>query len=132
MKIKTYIEFGRIILAGVWQPRINMSFGSAWGYDDATEVELTEGRDAEFFNVGPRRRTFSADLDNLEAEEAFNELSRMRRILGVSGEVLVTDQIIDTPQSHQKTMLARFTELDPVRHPYALNWRSSINLREIL
>lgn len=127
-----FIEFGRILIAGLWQPKVNMSFGSLWGLDDATEIETTDGRENEFFNEGPRRRTFTANLDNLEAEEAFNELSRMRRVLGVSGEVLVTDQIIDTPQSHQKTMLARHAELDPVSHPYALNWRTAINLREIL
>jgi hypothetical protein len=127
-----FVEFGRLVVANVWQPRINHSWGSAWGLEDATQVTANERRTAEFFDDGPRRRTFAAALDYLEAEEAFGELSRMQRLLGISGEVVITDQLVDTPQSHQRTMLARLIQLDPFTHPNADDWRTTLALREIL
>lgn len=127
-----YVEFGRVFIGNVWQPAINMNYGSEWGHDDATTVTETEGAGAEFFDEGPRRRTFACELANLTASEAFNQLARMQRVQGISRELLIADELAQTPQSYQRTMLARLTSLDPIRHPYHRNWRKSIAAREIL
>ncbi|MCK5769464.1 hypothetical protein [Algiphilus sp.] len=127
-----YIEFGRLFLGNAWQPGINMSYDSQWGHDDATTVEETVDAGAEFFDEAPRRRTFACGLDYLDANDAFNQLFRMQRVQGISGEILIADQLAATPQSHMKTMLARLTQLDPVSHPYHDNWRNTLAAREIL
>lgn len=127
-----YVEFGRVIVADVWQPDTNMSFGSQWGHDDSTTVQETEDGSAEFFDEAPRRRTFSAELGRLDQNEAFDVIARMQRVQGTSREIVILNELADTPQRHRRSMLARLVELDPITHPYAHNWTSSIAGREIL
>lgn len=126
-----YIEFSRPLLCEVWQPTTNMSFGSQWGYEDTSTINGGDLPGVEFYRTGPRKRTFSCELERLEADEAFNEIARMQNVLGITGEVVVFNDLRDTPQRYSKTMLARMTELNPITHPHALHWRAGLAFLEL-
>lgn len=126
-----YVEFGRLFIGPNWQPENNMSYGAGWGTDDSSTVDESEGSEAEFFDEGPRRRTFNFALDVLDVEEAYSQIYRMQNVQGTTREVIVIHELQDTPQKHQRTMLARLQSLDPLTTDYHTNWRNSIRAREI-
>ena len=126
-----YIEIGRVVLADVWQPQYNMSYGIQWAYVDPTEVdEALDG--TEHFDERPQVRTVSMAFDWLDEFEAFARMFRMRRDLGISRELLFAYRLKQDSTYIQRTMLARALESDPLTHPNAVRHAHSVALKEIL
>ena len=127
-----YVEFARLIVSDLWQPTWNMEWDNAWGYDPTTKVEAGDQPGVEFFQEGPNRRTFTFELGGLDVQEAFDQIARMQNVLGISGEIVVAHELADTPQRYSRTMVARLTQLDPIRHPNTVFHRTGMALLELI
>jgi hypothetical protein len=126
-----FISIGRGFLSEVFQPENNFSYGVQWTFSDPTAID--EALDStEYFDKKPQKREVTMAFDFLSETEAFSRMFRMRRDLGVSGELLFFHQINIDSKYLQRTMLARPSQIDPVTHPDAARHTHALSLKEIL
>lgn len=125
-----YVEIGRIFMGQVWQPIYNLSFDSGHGLQDTTPI--TEALDqTEYFDVQRQRRTFTGTLNFLnEAEDAY--VTRMRRTLGISGEMIFTKDLTQDFYFFERTFLCRFRESSVITHPFVKNFANVFDVLEII
>jgi hypothetical protein len=81
-----YIDIGREIIAGRWQPSINMAPGAQLGLESATVRDETDGG-ATTFNVKRQRRTVRFSIEDLPFSEALTKGYVMERIAGLAGQI---------------------------------------------
>jgi hypothetical protein len=111
-----YVDVGRLVVAGGWQPSINMSNGARIGLVDPTEVQ--EGDGAAFFNERPIRRTLDFDISMLPEDEAMARGFDMQRIAGTAGQMFFVFDPADTIHMHRRAFLCRLRTLSAVEYPY--------------
>jgi len=127
----SYIQIGRAFLSDVFQPEYNISYGIRWGHTDPSEVDnALDG--TEYFDKRPKVRECSMALDWLSESEAFGRLFRLQRDVGITDEVLFTQQLNQDLTFLQRTMLCRLAQIDPVTHPDAARYTNALSLTEIL
>jgi len=127
----SFVAIGRGFLSEVFQPEYNISYGVQWTFSDPTAID--EALDStEYFEDKPQKREVTMAFDFLSETEAFSRMFRMRRDLGVSGEMLFFHQINIDSTYPQRTMLARPSQIDPVVHPDAARHAHALALKEIL
>lgn len=127
----SFVAIGRGFLSEVFQPEYNISYGVQWTFSDPTAID--EALDStEYFEEKPQKREVTMAFDFLSETEAFSRMFRMRRDLGVSGEMLFFHQINIDATYPQRTMLARPSQIDPVAHPDAARHTHALALKEIL
>ncbi|POP53058.1 hypothetical protein C0068_08175 [Zhongshania marina] len=126
-----FVAIGRGFLSEVYQPEYNFSYGVQWTFSDPTQAD--EALDStEYFDAKPQKREVTMAFDWLSEQEAFSRMFRLRRDLGVSGEVLFFHRINVDSTYPQRTMLARPSQIDPVAHPDAARHSHALSLKEIL
>lgn len=127
----SFIQMGRLFLSEVFQPDYNISYGVQWNLSDPTLIdESLDG--TEFFEVRPQVREVTMAFDFLSEQEAFSRMFRMRRDVGVSGEILFFHQINIDSRYPQRTMLARASQADPVVHPDVARHTHNLSLKELI
>lgn len=126
-----YIEFGRLFVGSLYQPNLNFSLGAEMGYSVNTQIEESING-VEYFDVKTPRRTASFTLDALTEEEAYGEIYRMRRILGVNGEMFFSYFNREDEFYQIRTFIGRFQQIDPISQPYNDRFNTSFNLIEII
>ena len=127
------LTFGRLFAANAWQPEYNASYGIQDGYDTGTEI--TQARDSartEYVRRVTPKRTVSFELANLNEDEAFLRIHRLRRTEDLAGDVLYVFSTRPSPENFARTFIGRQTALDSISHPYFRNFSSTINLQEKL
>lgn len=128
-----YITLGRVFISRVWQPEYNMSYGVNWGHEIDTQFETAKDpRRTEYADPAMPKRTVSFALDHLNREEGFRRLLAAQREQGLHGEILYAQEARSSPESFATTFIARQTAINPLAHPYALNYTGSMALKEIL
>lgn len=112
-----YVDVGRLVIAGAWQPTINMSEGAKLGLESETDRTVTDGGSA-VYNDRPRRRTMSFDIENLPSDEALASGFDMQRLAGTSGQFMFVFDPEDTTHMWRRAFLAVMKELSAVEYPY--------------
>jgi hypothetical protein len=108
-----YFQIGRVVIAGGWQPSVNMIYGAGVGYEDnSTPLETMGG--AKFFEKKAKRRLAAFSFDYVEEDEALTFAFDMQARLGVSGQLLFSYDPADTYHKHRRTFLARMRRLNMV------------------
>ncbi|WP_339678372.1 hypothetical protein [uncultured Zhongshania sp.] len=126
-----YIQIGRAFLSDVFQPEYNISYGVRWGHADPSEIDrVPDG--TEYFNKLPKARECSMVFDWLNEAEAFGRLFRLQRDVGITDEIIFSQQLNQDIIFLQRTMLCRLGQIDPVTHPDAARYTNALSLTEIL
>lgn len=102
-----YVDVSRLVIAGAFQPTVNISYEAELGLEDATTRVVSDGGAAQF-RVRPIRRTLAGVLDEMPESEAFASWWRMQKQLGISGQVFVAYDPADTTYKHDRAFLATF------------------------
>lgn len=128
--VNGYVEYGRILVADAWQPDINVSYGINFGYDNNTVVERADDN-TEYFDVKRQKRTMSFMFGRLDEQEAFTRLYSLQRQQGISKEILVAYNLVNTSENYQRMFIGRASQLDPISQPFIDNYEASLSLLEI-
>lgn len=126
-----YIDIGRVIVAGKYQPTMNWSVGANLGLEDDTERVVTEGG-AALYTEKSVRRVKRMVIENLAEAEAFANLWKMQRIAGVKRQVFFITDTADTTLMHERSFLAVMRQLNGLEYPYPLRNAVALELVEEL
>jgi hypothetical protein len=106
----TYVELGRVIVAGGWQPTLNMRYGAKLGLEDDSGRALTDGG-AAVYTERQRRRTFTCAIPEIPEAEALASGFDLQRLAGTVGQMMVVYDPSDTTHMHRRAFLATLREL---------------------
>lgn len=127
-----YVDLGRLVVAGGFQPQVNMAYGAGLGFDNETVRETTEGG-AALYDTRPTRRTLTGVLDLMPETDAYDEWFRLVTRHGLSGQLFVVYDPDDAAaRSAQRSFLAVLRQLNPIEHPYHVRFRTAFSLIEEL
>lgn len=126
-----YIHLGRAFFADVWQPVMNMSYGSGLAYDDKSSVEEALGGN-EYFYARRKARTTRLSLDWLRADEIYARLLDMQRLLGITGELLLVPDADDIANQVRRAYLGRLARLSPLERVSHNVFRAQLEIKELL
>jgi hypothetical protein len=126
-----YLDVGRLVVAPVFQPTINLAYGAALGWEDDSTRTPTDGG-AFIYATRSRRRTLTATLADLPQDEALNNLWEMQRQLGTTGQFLFVFDPTDTTHLWRRSMLATFRDLSPLEMASYARYTTPIALVEDL
>lgn len=111
-----YVEIGRAVIAGKFQPTVNMLTGPRLGLETPTVRSETDGG-GFVFDAKPVRRTMRFVLDHQTQAEALGTVWKMQRQLGTSGQLFWVYDSADTTYMHERAFLATMRELDGLLEP---------------
>lgn len=126
-----YVQIGRLFIADVWTPALNMSYGTALGYTDKTQVDESLGG-TEYFDTRKKTRLTRFNLDWMTSEEAYARLLEMTRLLGVSGELLLSPDSDDTTNQIRRAYIGRLNSMGALTHPRFGQYSTQIEIKELL
>jgi hypothetical protein len=126
-----YVDVARVVIAGGFQPAVNLSYGATLGFETRTERLETDGG-ATLYRERPVRRVLTGVLEDMAEADAFGAWFRLQQREGTSGQLFVVFDPADTTYLHQRAFLATFGDLDPLANPYLSRWRNSFRLVEEL
>ncbi len=112
-----YVELGRLIIAGGWQPTINMAYGAKLGWDTSTSRTETDGG-AAVYNERVRRRTAQIVIEGLPEAEAHTNAFDWGRKLGIAKQLMFVFDPSDTTHMHRRSFLGVLKELTALDFPY--------------
>jgi hypothetical protein len=108
-----YIELGRVVVAGGWQPTYNMNYGARLGLDTDTTRSLTDGG-AAVYTSRPVRRTLTFAISDLGEDEALANGFDLQRLAGTAGQMMVVYDPADTTHMYRRAFLATLQSLSPL------------------
>jgi hypothetical protein len=108
-----FVELSRIFIAPGWQPSINFAPGAQIGVNDLTVITRTLGG-AKIADKRPRARTFVANIENLDLNEAFAEAFDMQMSLGISDQFFFSYAPTDAANLHRSSFIATANRLNPL------------------
>jgi hypothetical protein len=126
-----YVHIGRLFLADVWTPTMNMSYGNGLALEDKSNVEEALGGN-EYFYAKRKARLTRLSLDWLGADEIYARLLDMQRLLGITGELLLVPDADDTANQQRRAYLGRMARLAPLDHASLNVYRTQLEIRELL
>lgn len=124
-----YVDVSRLIIAGGFQPTVNILQGSGQGLEDLTTRSETDGG-AALFTVRSKRRTVVATLDEMQEAEMFTSFWKMQKQLGISGQLFFMWDSADTTYKHDRAFLAVFKQLEPITMAAWPRYRAPFQLVE--
>lgn len=126
-----YIEAARMVIAGQWQPKWNMSWGHSVGVKSLTQMEeLPAG--ARYYDIQGNRRSFAFALDWLDKSEAYGRALELMREADIHGEILLIPDPDDTLNLYRAAFYATLAKLDAIRRPNFAQYQHAYELEEIL
>lgn len=109
-----YIDLGRVFIGNIFlRPKINLSYGASFGYEDNTGVEAAISG-AEFFDPREPIPVVRFELNYLDEEEAFAQALELTRRAGLSKEVFFIFDPTDTTYAAQRNIYGRLRQLNPL------------------
>lgn len=127
-----YVDIGRLIVAGGFQPSINMVYGAGLGFDNETVRETTDGG-AALYDTRDTRRSLTGVLDLMPETDAYDEWFRLVMRHGKSGQMFVVYDPDDTgTRARQRSFLGVLKDLNPIEHPYHARFRTAFSVLEEL
>lgn len=127
-----YVQIGRLVIAGGFEPEITMAAGAGLGWEDDSRRTVTDGG-AALYDVRRKRRTAQGVLDMMPETEAYGAWFALRQRLGTTGQFFYAMDAADTGlMLARRSFLAVFKELDPITHPHLARHRTAFALLEEL
>lgn len=126
-----YVEIGRLVIAGKFQPTTNMDYGTGLGLEDDTVRKVTDGGGA-IYQEKSVRRTQRLVLNHMAEAEALGTAWKMERLLGKKRQLFYVHDTADTTYLHERSFLAVMRELSGIEYPYASRHSTAIELVEEL
>lgn len=126
-----YVDIARLVVAGAYQPTINMSYDVSLGLETATTRSETDSGGA-LFNKRPMRRTLTGVLEQIPEAEAFASWWRMAKQLGTSEQLFVMYDSADTTLKHERSFLATFRQPSALAQPYLARYQGAFQFVEEL
>jgi hypothetical protein len=83
-----YVDVARLVIAGGYQPTINMAPGASISLESDTTRTVSDGG-AAIYDTRPLRRTARFSVINLPTSEAFTQAWRVQKHLGASTQCFV-------------------------------------------
>lgn len=125
------VDLGRLIIAGGFQPTINLSRGATFELETESERQVTDGG-AALYNERPVRRTLVGLLDDQSEAEMFGSFWKMQKQLGITGQLFFVYNPSDTTYLHDRAFLAVFRKLTPLEDAYIGRYKAPFALVEEL
>lgn len=126
-----FIDLARLIVAGAYQPAVNMSWGSGLGLEDLSTRDDSDGAPT-IFTTRAKRRVVSGVLEDIAEAEAFGSFWKMQQQLGTTGQLFFMWDSADTTYKHIRSFLAVFKTLSPLEAAYMARHRGAFALVEEL
>ncbi|HTG26044.1 MAG TPA: hypothetical protein VK681_38965 [Reyranella sp.] len=124
-----YVDLARLVIAGTFQPEVNMDYGAAFGLETDTVRNRTDGGSAQY-HVKPNRRMVNASLSLLTEDEALSQFFAMQQHLGISGQLFFAWDPADATYAWRRSFLATFRELNPLENAMLARHRAPFALVE--
>ncbi len=86
----------------------------------------------DYFDVGTKYRTYSAELEMMTEEEAYSRMLEIQRQLGARGEILVIPDPGDSTNGFRRNMLARLSRISPIMHTNYNMFSIQLEFKELL
>lgn len=113
-----YIEIGRLFAGSAFQATVNIVSGFTLGQENATEIQVALDRITEYFDESVPRRTAVMTFPMLTREEAYLQVERMYRTVGLKGDVLFAKHLSSNSTQRVTTFLARLQVVNGITQPY--------------
>lgn len=126
-----YLQFGRLFIGPVWQPKFNMSYGASIAWETKTVPGEAVGG-AEYFKRCTPYRVAKFALNWMDQDEAFSQAFELMRRAGIDQEVLFIHDPDDTVHALRRRFLARQRALSPIEYPYFNTNSTAYELKELL
>ena len=127
-----YFECGRAFVAPALQAVEGVMIDPTAGWQSQTQVEQALGG-VEFFGRRRAARVIAGTCDHLTTAEGMVMVFDRQRRLDIHGELYFIWDPDDTLLLYrQRSMLCRFTELDPLTFPYFDGTQNPFSLKEVL
>ena len=126
-----YVELGRFIASGLYQPAVNLSYGAGIGLSTETTRTITDGG-AALYNSKAVRRTVTGVLDNIAEAEALGTFWKMQKQLGTSGQLMFMWDTAETTYRHERSFLGVLQALSPLTQPYVSRYQGAFSVVEEL
>lgn len=111
-----YVDVARLVVAGGYQPTINMAPGASISLESETTRTVSDGG-AAIYDTRPMRRVARFSVMNLPTSEAFTEAWRVQKHLGASTQCFVS---LSPEASHaervEQAFLATIRELSAIEY----------------
>jgi hypothetical protein len=127
----TYVELGRLIIAGGWQPTYNLMDNPKLGLEDLSTLQETDGG-ATIPTERPVRRTLVGAIADLPEDEALPNVFDQQRILRTARQLFVVYDPDDTTHMHRRAFLARWRALSDLELKTVARVGVPISLIEVL
>jgi len=126
-----YVQMGRLFMAPVFQPAVNMQYGQSISFETRTVIEENP-QGVEFFDFRTPYRVARFRLEFMSTDEAMSNVFNMQRLLGVDKELLYIFDPEDTFHKVNRSFLGRLRELSPIEQPYVELHGTSFEIKELL
>ena len=126
-----YVQFGRLFIGPVWQPKINMSYGASIAWETKTGSQEAIGG-AEYFQRRTPYRVAKFSLNWMDQDEAFSQAFELMRRAGIDQEVLFIHDPDDTVHALRRRFLARLRTLSAIEYPYFNINSAAFEVKELL
>ena len=126
-----YIQFGRLFIGPIWQPKINMSYGASVAWETKTGVQESIGG-TEYFQRRTPYRVAKFSLNWMDQDEAFSQAFELMRRAGIDQEVLFIHDPDDTVHALRRRFLARLRTLSAIEYPYFNINSAAFEVKELL
>jgi hypothetical protein len=128
-----YIKIGRLFISKAWQPEYNASYGISYGHSTNADIDTAmDTNRTEYFRQYTPKRTVSFSLEQIDEEAGFQRILRMQKEIGITGEVLYTENSVESMSDFSKTFIGRLSSANPLINPYFESFTSSVDIIEIL
>jgi hypothetical protein len=128
-----YVKIGRLFVSKAWQPEYNASYGISYGYSTEADIDVAMDMNrTEYFRQYTPKRTVSFSLEQLDETAGFQNILRMQKEIGITGEVLYTENSIEPMSDFAKSFIGRLSSANPLVNPYFESFSSGVDIIEIL
>lgn len=127
----TYVQIGRLFMAQGWRPGKNYSYGADTAFEDPSPVDVSLSG-AEFFDVRSRFRVFRFRLQYVNDSEAYSYIYELKRLAGVSGEVLMMQDSDDTTRQPQRAWVGRLRSMGSLTQSRPGVFDADFEIKELL
>ena len=122
-----YVDLGRLVIAGGYEPESNFLHGAKFGYEDSSTVTETDGG-VRVHRVRAKRRRLDLEFGDTSEDESLVHLLDIQQRYGKTTQIFFFLDIDDTVHLHRRSFLCTLHDLSQgairfagrTRWPFAL------------
>lgn len=128
--VPSNLQIGRLVLAPVWQPTVNMELDWQVTALDESPVDESYGGQ-EYSDPRPQKRVLQFSLDFMSEAEMYGNAFALARAAGVVKDILAIPEISSAFVSEQ-SVWGRMVVAEPLRNPRLGLYRQRFTVKERL